>query len=185
MATAIHGPEFEDIMKQYIIRRVGYCLLSLFLLSVTIFFFVRVTGDPATLLVEPGASAGGHRRHPPPVRSRPAAPRAIRAVHVEPRPGRSRPVVLLPDAGLRALSAAAAELAAAGLRRDGPVAVDRHSERDPRVGAGRRFLGRFRQAVHDARPVAALLPGRARADPGLLGLSRLAAVIGLRHARST
>jgi len=43
-------------MKQYIIRRVGYCLLSLFLLSVTIFFFVRVTGDPATLMVEPGAS---------------------------------------------------------------------------------------------------------------------------------
>src|SRR5437870_7319664 len=44
-------------MKQYIIRRAGYCLLSLFLLSLTIFFFVRVTGDPATLLVEPGASA--------------------------------------------------------------------------------------------------------------------------------
>jgi peptide/nickel transport system permease protein len=43
-------------MKQYIRKRVGYCLLSLFLLSVTIFFFVRVTGDPATLLVEPGAS---------------------------------------------------------------------------------------------------------------------------------
>ena len=38
-------------MKQYIITRIGYCLLSL-----TIFFFVRVTGDPATLLVEPGAS---------------------------------------------------------------------------------------------------------------------------------
>jgi peptide/nickel transport system permease protein len=35
---------------------VAYCLLSLFLLSATIFFFVRVTGDPATLLVEPGAS---------------------------------------------------------------------------------------------------------------------------------
>src|SRR5918912_1276321 len=46
----------EDRMKQYIIRRIGYCLLSLFLLSLTIFFFVRVTGDPATLLVEPGAS---------------------------------------------------------------------------------------------------------------------------------
>ena len=30
--------------------------MSLFLLSLTIFFFVRVTGDPATLLVEPGAS---------------------------------------------------------------------------------------------------------------------------------
>lgn len=43
-------------MKQYIARRIGYCLLSLFLLSLTIFFFVRVTGDPATLLVEPGAS---------------------------------------------------------------------------------------------------------------------------------
>ena len=43
-------------MKQYIVRRIGYCLLSLFLLSLTIFFFVRVTGDPATLLVEPGAS---------------------------------------------------------------------------------------------------------------------------------
>ena len=44
-------------MKQYIGRRVGYSLLSLFLLSLTIFFFVRVTGDPAALLVEPGASA--------------------------------------------------------------------------------------------------------------------------------
>lgn len=43
-------------MRQYILRRVGYCALSLFLLSLTIFFFVRVTGDPAALLVEPGAS---------------------------------------------------------------------------------------------------------------------------------
>jgi peptide/nickel transport system permease protein len=43
-------------MRGYIVRRLGYCLLSLFLLSLTIFFFVRVTGDPATLLVEPGAS---------------------------------------------------------------------------------------------------------------------------------
>src|SRR5256885_16954696 len=44
-------------MKQFVLKRIGYCVLSLFLLSVTIFFFVRVTGDPATLLVEPGASA--------------------------------------------------------------------------------------------------------------------------------
>jgi ABC-type dipeptide/oligopeptide/nickel transport system permease component len=44
-------------MAQFIGRRVGYCLLSLLLLSLTIFFFVRVTGDPAALLVEPGASA--------------------------------------------------------------------------------------------------------------------------------
>ena len=43
-------------MKRYILRRAGYALLSLFLLSVTIFLFVRVTGDPAVLLVEPGAS---------------------------------------------------------------------------------------------------------------------------------
>src|SRR5215467_5785913 len=43
-------------MRRYIARRIGYCLLSLFLLSVTIFLFVRVTGDPTTLLVEPGAS---------------------------------------------------------------------------------------------------------------------------------
>jgi ABC-type dipeptide/oligopeptide/nickel transport system permease component len=45
-------------MRQYILRRAGYAVLSLFLLSVTIFFFVRVTGDPAALLVEPGASPG-------------------------------------------------------------------------------------------------------------------------------
>src|SRR5882757_2676539 len=43
-------------MKQYIVRRVGYSLVSLFLLSLTIFVFVRLTGDPASLLVEPGAS---------------------------------------------------------------------------------------------------------------------------------
>jgi ABC-type dipeptide/oligopeptide/nickel transport system permease component len=43
-------------MKRYIVKRVGYSLISLFLLSVVIFFFVRVTGDPAVLLVEPGAS---------------------------------------------------------------------------------------------------------------------------------
>ena len=31
-------------------------MLSLFLLSVTIFLFIRVTGDPVSLRVEPGAS---------------------------------------------------------------------------------------------------------------------------------
>ena len=44
-------------MKQFIARRIAYSFLSLFLLSLTIFVFVRLTGDPATLLVEPGASA--------------------------------------------------------------------------------------------------------------------------------
>ena len=43
-------------MRRYILRRIAYSMLSLFLLSVTIFLFVRVTGDPAVLLVEPGAS---------------------------------------------------------------------------------------------------------------------------------
>jgi peptide/nickel transport system permease protein len=43
-------------MKQFIVRRLAYSLLSLFLLSLTIFLFVRLTGDPAVLLVEPGAS---------------------------------------------------------------------------------------------------------------------------------
>lgn len=43
-------------MKRYIAKRAGYALISLFLLSLTIFLFVRVTGDPAVLLVEPGAS---------------------------------------------------------------------------------------------------------------------------------
>jgi len=43
-------------VRQFILRRSGYALLSLLLLSLTIFFFVRVTGDPTTLLVEPGDS---------------------------------------------------------------------------------------------------------------------------------
>ena len=43
-------------MKRFVLKRLGYAVISLFLLSATIFFFVRVTGDPTTLLVEPGAS---------------------------------------------------------------------------------------------------------------------------------
>ncbi len=43
-------------MKRFVVRRVGYSLVSLFLLSATIFVFVRITGDPAVLLTEPGAS---------------------------------------------------------------------------------------------------------------------------------
>jgi ABC-type dipeptide/oligopeptide/nickel transport system permease component len=44
-------------VQQYIVRRIGYSMLSLFLLSLTIFLFVRLTGDPASLIAEPGASA--------------------------------------------------------------------------------------------------------------------------------
>ena len=43
-------------MRKFILKRIGYAVISLFLLSLTIFFFVRITGDPTTLLVEPGAS---------------------------------------------------------------------------------------------------------------------------------
>ncbi len=43
-------------MKRYLIKRSGYSLISLFLLSLLIFGLVRITGDPAVLLVEPGAS---------------------------------------------------------------------------------------------------------------------------------
>src|SRR5438093_4259143 len=45
-------------MKRYIFRRLGYAIISLVLLSATIFVFVRLTGDPTVLLVEPGASRG-------------------------------------------------------------------------------------------------------------------------------
>ena len=44
-------------MKKFIIKRLGLAVVSLFLLSVTIFLLMRVTGDPAVLLAEPGASA--------------------------------------------------------------------------------------------------------------------------------
>ena len=43
-------------MRRFVLRRVAYAAVSLFLLSVTIFLFVRVTGDPTVRLVEPGAS---------------------------------------------------------------------------------------------------------------------------------
>jgi ABC-type dipeptide/oligopeptide/nickel transport system permease component len=45
-------------MKRFVIRRFGYAAISLLLLSLTIFVFVRITGDPTVLLVEPGASRG-------------------------------------------------------------------------------------------------------------------------------
>jgi peptide/nickel transport system permease protein len=43
-------------VKRFILKRLGYAVVSLLLLSLTIFLFVRLTGDPAVLLVEPGAS---------------------------------------------------------------------------------------------------------------------------------
>src|SRR5690348_610016 len=43
-------------MRRFILSRVGYSLISLFLLSLTIFLIVRATGDPAVLIVGPGGS---------------------------------------------------------------------------------------------------------------------------------
>jgi peptide/nickel transport system permease protein len=41
-------------VRGYAVRRLAYSLISLFLLSVTIFVAIRATGDPALLLVGPG-----------------------------------------------------------------------------------------------------------------------------------
>jgi ABC-type dipeptide/oligopeptide/nickel transport system permease component len=42
-------------MHGYIIRRILYSIVSLILLSIMIFCMVRITGDPAVLMAEPGA----------------------------------------------------------------------------------------------------------------------------------
>ena len=42
-------------MRQFIIRRTVYAMITLLILSLTIFLVVRLTGDPVTLLAEPGA----------------------------------------------------------------------------------------------------------------------------------
>ena len=44
-------------MGKFMIRRILYALVTLFILSLTIFTVVRLTGDPVTLLAEPGARA--------------------------------------------------------------------------------------------------------------------------------
>ena len=91
-------------MRRYIAKRAGYALISLFLLSVTIFLFVRVTGDPAVLLVEPGASkddpfldiSASQHRGTRLLECRPDFRRAVAVgVGLEHRPNRS-PLCLLP-----------------------------------------------------------------------------------------
>ena len=44
-------------MRQFIIRRTIYAIITLLILSLIIFLVVRLTGDPVTLLAEPGARA--------------------------------------------------------------------------------------------------------------------------------
>src|SRR5246127_3976636 len=44
-------------MRQFMIRRTLYAIVTLFILSLTIFTVIRLTGDPVTLMAEPGARA--------------------------------------------------------------------------------------------------------------------------------
>ena len=44
-------------MGRFMMRRALYAVVTLFVLSLTIFTVVRLTGDPVTLLAEPGARA--------------------------------------------------------------------------------------------------------------------------------
>src|SRR5207245_9259792 len=58
-AVRVHrsvGGRPPDGMIRFILSRVGYSAVSLFLLSLTIFTVVRATGDPAVLLVGPGGT---------------------------------------------------------------------------------------------------------------------------------
>ena len=43
-------------MTHFIVRRVAYSFISLLLLALIIFLVIRLTGDPAVLFAEPGAS---------------------------------------------------------------------------------------------------------------------------------
>ena len=43
------------LMRTYVLKQLGYGMISLFLLSVTIFVVIRATGDPALMIVGPGA----------------------------------------------------------------------------------------------------------------------------------
>ena len=131
----------EGAMARYIVRRIGYSLLSLFLLSLTIFLFVRVTGDPTALLVEPGASQADIDA----IRQRFGLDQPIWVQYwsfmASLAPWRSRPVLLLSHAGAGAIPRAPAELAAAGAGGHGVLAADRRAERNSGSGPGRPFLG--------------------------------------------
>ena len=101
-------------MTQFIIRRTAYALITLFILSLTIFMVVRLTGDPVTLLAEPGARAEDLDRLRAEWgldRSWPVQYVSVREEHLHRRSGQ---IVQLPDAGQRALLSAAAGVAAAG-----------------------------------------------------------------------
>src|ERR1700747_3178887 len=51
------GPRAGILMGRFVIRRTLYAVVTLFILSLTIFTVIRLTGDPVTLLAEPGSQA--------------------------------------------------------------------------------------------------------------------------------
>ena len=122
-------------MTQFIIRRTLYALVTLFILSLTIFMVVRLTGDPVTLLAEPGARAEDLDR----VRAEWGLDRPWPVQYVGVRQEylhrRSRQVVQLRDAGQHAVFPAPAEFAGAGARRDADLVRDRHPGRAHLGGA--------------------------------------------------
>ena len=52
---AIAGRRAGDGSSSVHLRRTLYAIVTLFILSLTIFAVVRLTGDPVTLMAEPGA----------------------------------------------------------------------------------------------------------------------------------
>ena len=168
-------------MRKYIIRRLGYSTISLVLLSLTIFFFVRVTGDPAVLLVEPGASKADLEQ----IRQQFGLDRPLFVQYghfvsalVRGDFGQSfyyrTPVLELYLSRLPNSLMLAAAAMTLSLLIGIPV---RHPRRRPR----QRLVGPGREDLLAARAVAALVLGRPGDDPVLLRLPRVAALLGCRH----
>jgi peptide/nickel transport system permease protein len=49
-------------VRSYVLKQLGYGMISMFLLSVTIFIVVRATGDPTMLIVGPGGRPEDYER---------------------------------------------------------------------------------------------------------------------------
>ena len=165
-------------MRKFIVKRLFYSLISLILLSLMIFLIVRITGDPTTLLVEPGASKGDIEA----LRAQLGLDRPLwvqyGSVHEQPASGRLRPVVLLPNTRLRALPVAPSVLAVPGRRGHGLLAHHRYPQRNHGRHAGQRVVGPRWENLFPARTLPATVLGGSAADPVLFRLPRLAAVLG-------
>ena len=145
------------VVRTYILRRLGYSAISLFLLSMTIFFLIRATGDPASLMVGPGGRPEDMER----TRDEWGLDRSwpsstwLRANLARGDFGDVVPVPLLRPGPLRR---AAAVLAPARLGRAADLAADRHPAGIITAVKVDTALGHGLQGHRDAGPV----------DPGLL-----------------